>query len=1335
MIDLANGSMQCYPIQTQADGPGPRVGHASLLVGNAFIVFGGDTKLEDGDVLDDTLYLLNTCKDHSMSSVHLLTPIASKQWSRAAPSGTKPAGRYGHTLNILGSKLYIFGGQVEGFFFNDLVAFDLNTLQVAGNRWEMLIQNGGAGQLVPPARTNHTVVSWQDKLYLFGGTDGSRWFNDVWTYDPATNSWSEQDCIGYIPAPREGHAAALINDTMYIFGGRIQDGTDLGDLVAFKISARRWYMFQNMGASPSPRSGHSMTAFGNHIMVLAGEPSSAPRDPTELSLAYVLDTNKIRYPTNDPPGPGQQAALTKPAGIAALQTGSRPESPQVNGVALQVRGPQVQPQPLRVVNQPAVQPQQAQQAKFNKDQAALRAKTPSRGAGDRSFDQPREEPVQTEHRGVNGLYQNQTQAVQPVSKPVSAVPSRSGSHNGRQQASIDSDARETPRTSMDNHPTSYARDNRDPGETAIDSGVGVSPALSHQNEELVKELEAAKSRNAWYASELAMARKAGYQPTSSGNPILDQQASEMFAEDDRPLIEALLRMKAELTRVQGSIDTQSDTTASRIADIERQRDVAISEAAYAKAKLAAHGASGSQMGSPAPDGTRGVSASPDIDRVNDMSRRLASALHAQKELSIKLEGMHAEIESERRARAMAEETAEAADKRISELDSYKQKNTAEVESLRAELHDAQRVARETSAQAAEATASHNLMQADHREMQTKHSRMIEDTKGNTTILQTLRDAVAASTEKADHLNGKLEEERKLRAAAEQRIAQMRSEHESRSNEVDSLTRQLNDAHDMVQKHANEAKTHREAVLSGLGAVTSRSMSNDAHVDERVGIMTQQLEAANNMSRQNKDAADTAAERLRSAEERIAGLEAYQEQTSRENLTIRKQAQMAMKEAQLLRAEKAEIQARLERSMLDGNALEVQLRTLKSLLEERGINPADVRRSRILESPGSRYGTPDLNRIRELERQLDESLKAHEEMRQTFESREQDTTREWEEKLGALTNDHQESNKYVRALEKYLTKMKAELQKAKTMQAELEKEMANKSNDGSRELGPTAKKEWESERDLLKKEMSEVQVSMQTSVASLESQIVSLRSSLAAADEEYKLLQKDQQSRDNMIKRLQAQAQQDVDTLKRENKQLEIRATDAEHKVQMFLDQFENSVDNYRRMSRMEQQTRPLGSGKGIDAESLYSTTTVDDDEDRAGTDDTVESPQASKKGRDRTSTALDTLTTELDALRSKWETTSRNYKMSDRFDFENKPLGGIGSSSSGGPPSLKPSAFDRPGVAGAYTVGGYGGMSGWAKGLETDDESLASEESAEKLLQTPPRPLGVGGSAALTSTK
>ena len=64
MVEGASPTPACFPVATTSEGPGPRVGHASLLVGNAFIVFGGDTKTEENDLLDDTLYLLNTCKLH-----------------------------------------------------------------------------------------------------------------------------------------------------------------------------------------------------------------------------------------------------------------------------------------------------------------------------------------------------------------------------------------------------------------------------------------------------------------------------------------------------------------------------------------------------------------------------------------------------------------------------------------------------------------------------------------------------------------------------------------------------------------------------------------------------------------------------------------------------------------------------------------------------------------------------------------------------------------------------------------------------------------------------------------------------------------------------------------------------------------------------------------------------------------------------------------------------------------------------------------------------------------------------------------------------------------------
>ncbi|KAJ8105304.1 hypothetical protein OPT61_g10260 [Boeremia exigua] len=1031
VTEMGNGSMACYPISTTGDGPGPRVGHASLLVGNAFIVFGGDTKLADNDDLDDTLYLLNT---------------STKHWSRALPQGPRPTGRYGHTLNILGSKIYIFGGQVEGFFFNDLVAFDLNSLQSSASRWEVLLPNtkdqASPHGRSPPARTNHSVVTWQDRLYLFGGTDGVTWFNDVWTYDPRSNSWTELDCIGYIPVAREGHSAALVNDTMYIFGGRTQEGVDLGDLAAFRISSRRWYMFQNMGHSPSARSGHSMTAFGKHIITLAGEPSSSVADRNELSMSYILDTSKIRYPPNESAGP--QQAINTPRKMSGGERSNIPQNRSgPNNRESMLPGPQ-QPRGQDMANgmgpggsrlpraaagqapsgpPPLQQPPQPRMNGANPQAVppqvipAARSKTPTKSSIDTeaasSLDRENISPAPRDSPSGAELQRKASDAVSQRTHKESVDTTRSGSltsrNTSRQQShrhqpshdTIASIEHDTPRRSIETpqqRTLSRETDNRQ-----VDSGLGASPAIAHANDDVVRELDVAKSRNAWYASELALARKAGYNPASSTSPMFDERSAESLQDEDRPLLEALFKMKAEVDRVQTSIKTQGEDAAKRIAEVERQRDAAISEAIYAKTKLAAHG--GSQSGTPLPDGVRNTE-TPDLDRMNDISRRLAVSLAAQSELNTMVEKLTHEIEAEKKAKQLADETAEAAQARVQELDSTRQKAAAESESLRAELHEAQRVAREVSVNAAEAEASSRLLAVDKEELSGQVAHFTTQSATHAAVLVSLREAVAASSEKSGLLERQLEEERTQSESVRQKLAQLRAEHEARTSELETATQKLRDAEELAEKHATEARLHQAAVLSGLGSIVAHAPANDSIANERLTILQEQVEAANALARKNQAAADQASEKLRRAEERIAGLEAYQEQSSREGLTTRKQLQQAMRDVQAAEAEKAEFHQQHERLRLESNAFEVQLKTLKNLLEERGVNPTDHRRSRVLESPGSRFGTPELNRVRELEQQIDSMNKMHEEVRATFEQREHHVSKEWEEKLQALHNDHQ-----------------------------------------------------------------------------------------------------------------------------------------------------------------------------------------------------------------------------------------------------------------------------------------------------------------------------------------
>jgi hypothetical protein len=700
--------------------------------------------------------------------------------------------------------------------------------------------------------------------------------------------------------------------------------------------------------------------------------------------------------------------------------------------------------------------------------------------------------------------------------------------------------------------------------------------------------------------------------------------------------------------------------------------------------------------------------------------------------------------------------------------------------------------------------------ADKNDMDGRHERLIEESHGHTSVLELLKQAVAASSEKADHLELKLEEERALRSDAESRLTQLRAELEQQTNELEAVNRRLRDTEDMAEKHAQEAKTHRDAVLSGLGAVTNRAISDSSSSsDSRVEMLSQQLDASNNLSRQYKESADSAAERLRSAEERIAGLETYQEQTSRENLAIRKQAQVAMREVQTLHAEKATVQTRMDRAMLDSNALEVQLKTLKNLLEERGVSAADVRRSRVMESPAgaSRYGTPDLNRIRELERQLDDSGKAHDELRSAYESREQETSREWEEKLQLLTNDHHESIKYVRALEKYLTKMKAEVQKSKSAAAELETQLATRGVEGGADPDATAaaRAEWEREREGLHRAVEDAQLHAKSATAALEAQVSSLAQALSAAERERE--RERERARADAAAEGAAELAAERERGRRERAAMEARALDAERKVQMFLDQFENSVDNYRRMSRLEQAGGPAGGVLGarglggagaagqrgdVDADSLYSSTTVDDEDEldlddvethhhagmmlgRAGPEvgahatgdathhgtgapshpptiaaagappTTGEKPQRSlsARKRDRTSTALDTLTSELETLKNRWESTSRNYKLSDRFEFERSPTrsgpGGLGGLGSGPAPSVSAPAPAGGAVAAhanssAPNLHAAGLGATVAKGLDAGREKDNAAEPRRESLSTWARNLELGGPVAEKSS-
>lgn len=100
--------MAWFRPETSGPAPTPRQGHTSILIGNNLVVHGGFKIREEQ---------LKTCGLNQGGHVaaSYLTDLRvldtdTLTWSRLRISGEPPEGRFGHTLNISGSEILLFGG-------------------------------------------------------------------------------------------------------------------------------------------------------------------------------------------------------------------------------------------------------------------------------------------------------------------------------------------------------------------------------------------------------------------------------------------------------------------------------------------------------------------------------------------------------------------------------------------------------------------------------------------------------------------------------------------------------------------------------------------------------------------------------------------------------------------------------------------------------------------------------------------------------------------------------------------------------------------------------------------------------------------------------------------------------------------------------------------------------------------------------------------------------------------------------------------------------------------------------------------------------------------------
>ncbi|OBZ85868.1 Tip elongation aberrant protein 1 [Choanephora cucurbitarum] len=505
MFMIDTNTLSASALSTSGDIPTPRI-FPTLVTIDGFIILYGGEPISPGELWDACFYVLHT---------------NTRQWSRVRTKGNLPTPRTGHSACVSDDGImYVWGGHFQRRYMNDLCAFNVREYPSKADWTFVAYQNQP-----PEPRSGHISILHHNRLYIFGGINANRLFNDIWYLDLVTLRWHLIEAVGHIPSPREGCSAALVDDTIYIFGGKGVNGAILGDLCAFRIKNQRWYMFRGMGQAPSPRYGHTLVAIRHNIYVFGGELlQGKPEDNTCL---FVLDCSKVKYP------PDTDTLQTNQHSIAPNK-----EVPKELEITQPVHTHHLAPptvEPLRVMN-----PEEPSPSSSAEHLPAVPQRPSREGATlSPSYRQHVNTPIDPHMKFRREIHH----IVPPTSKSPSSFQQVKKSH-------LSSEER-----------------NKYMHEISI-------------RDSIISEM---RKKEQWWRTEVSIAKH--YQ---DGNTDQETESAKLVSFDQEGklrLFEQLVAAKAEVKRIRNSISKQIEPIAKRIEQAEVIRTIALDEAAYYKARV------------------------------------------------------------------------------------------------------------------------------------------------------------------------------------------------------------------------------------------------------------------------------------------------------------------------------------------------------------------------------------------------------------------------------------------------------------------------------------------------------------------------------------------------------------------------------------------------------------------------------------------------------------------------------------------------------------------------------------------------------------------------------
>jgi N-acetylneuraminic acid mutarotase len=217
---------------------------------------------------------------------------------------------------VVGDHVYVYGGHTGR-------AHSYSTESTLGEFRRLDLKNPTKWEDLPggPKLQGLALVAHQGKLYRVGGMQPQNSKSEKTdtksqamcaSYDPAAGKWTDLEPL---PEPRSSHDAAVVGDTLYVFGGWRLNGKegksewlDHGWSLAFAKPGAKWEKVEQ----PFQRRALTATAHGGKVFVIGGLNA---KGETEVTV-NVFDPKANTW-SEGPMIPGEKSNGFTPASAVA----------------------------------------------------------------------------------------------------------------------------------------------------------------------------------------------------------------------------------------------------------------------------------------------------------------------------------------------------------------------------------------------------------------------------------------------------------------------------------------------------------------------------------------------------------------------------------------------------------------------------------------------------------------------------------------------------------------------------------------------------------------------------------------------------------------------------------------------------------------------------------------------------------------------------------------------------------------------------------------------------------------------------------------------------------